>query len=185
MSRTLPPPPGYDRPDARAVAWLAAQLDDQSRLLTQRLAGAGRELLEWQPRPGINTIGMLLAHLAVAEAYWIGAVLSGGPKERQEANRIVSEIAGIALDDDPLPIAPGGGHPALLAGYPLDRYLALLERTRAHTHRCLQGWSDARLDEVVHSAGRPSTRAWAGYHLLEHFAQHAGQVALLQTLYRG
>lgn len=178
MIRTLPPPAGYDLPDARAVGWLAAQLDDQSRLLARRLAGAGRELLEWQPRPGVNTIGMLMAHLAVVEAYWVGAVLSG-KEAREDADRIV----GIAMDDDGMPLAPEGGHPTSLAGYKLEDYLALLERARSHTHRCLQGWGDTRLDDLVTCDGHQVSCGWVTYHLLEHFAQHAGQIALLQSLF--
>lgn len=144
-------------------------------------AGAGRELLEWQPRPGVNTIGMLMSHLAVVEAYWVGAVLS---RKEEREDRIVLDIAGIAIDDDGMPLASDGSHPASLTGYSLEDYLALLERTRSHTHRCLQVWDDARLDELVTSDGHQVSRGWVAYHLLEHFAQHAGQIALLQSLFR-
>jgi hypothetical protein len=106
-------PPGYDPKSAGTarIAWLAAQLDDQLRLLATRLAGASVELLEWQLQPGVNTIGMLLAHNAVGEAYWVH-IAAGRVHDRVEADRAVTATLGIGLAGDGMPIPPGGGHPA-------------------------------------------------------------------------
>jgi hypothetical protein len=180
MDALLPIPPGYSL-DAAAVGWLAAQLDDQRRLLERRLAGADRGLLEWQPAPGTNSIGMLLAHLAVAEAYWVGAALAGiEGREREDA--VVRSVLGIAMEDDGMPVPEGGGHPASLAGLELTDYLALLDRARALTHRTLSSWTDDRLAATLPFEGRTITLGWVAYHLLEHFAQHAGQIAQLRSL---
>ena len=48
-----------------------AQMDDQSRRLTEHTRGATADELAWQPAPGLQTIGMLLAHIAVVEVYWM------------------------------------------------------------------------------------------------------------------
>ena len=56
---------------SREVALFIAQLDDQSRRLTEDTRGLPPATLAWQPAPGMNTIGMLLAHNAIVEVYWM------------------------------------------------------------------------------------------------------------------
>src|SRR5262245_21225117 len=62
-------PSGYA---SQEVASFIAQLDD----LLERQHDQTRKLtpvdLEWQPAPGMNTIGMLMAHQAVIEVAWTG-----------------------------------------------------------------------------------------------------------------
>lgn len=164
------------------MAWLAAQLDDQRHLVERRLAGAAPALLEWQPVPGANSIGMLLAHMAIVEAYWLGAVLPGIVEE-ERVDAVVRSVIGIGMMDDGLPAEPGQGYPSALAGLELSGYLALIDRARAFTHRTLSGWGDGRLEETIEHEGRRITLGWIAYHLLEHFAQHAGQIALLRALH--
>ena len=53
---------------SREVALFVAQMDDQSHRLREDLTGIDPPELAWQPAPGTNTIGMLLAHIAIAEA---------------------------------------------------------------------------------------------------------------------
>ena len=49
-------PPGYDPNSQAIVGVMAASFDDQSRRLRETVAGLGVEHLEWQERPGRNTI---------------------------------------------------------------------------------------------------------------------------------
>ena len=74
VNRTLEPAPGMK---SKAVGLFLWQLEDQSRRLTEDTRGLTPEELEWQPAPGMNTIGMLLAHIALVEAGWIGAAALG------------------------------------------------------------------------------------------------------------
>ena len=55
---------------ALEAAMFLPQLDDQSRRLLEGIRGITPEELEWQPAPGTNSIGMLLAHLAIVEVVW-------------------------------------------------------------------------------------------------------------------
>jgi len=177
--RTLPPPAGYAPEGAPSVALLAAELDEQLRVLATRLAGADVAALEWQLRPGVNTTGMLLAHLAVSEAYWFHAVFQG-KAGRAEEDGAVRAVLGIGMADDGMPLAPGGGHPASLRGWTLADYLALLGRARAATHDILRTWRDGDLARIVEPEEGPLSRAWIVFHVTDHFAHHAGQIALLR-----
>lgn len=179
--KTLPIPEGYAPEDAAAVALLAAELDEQLRVLAKRLAGADVAALEWQLRPGVNTTGMLLAHLAVSEAYWFHAVFQG-KVGRAEEDPAVRAVLGIGMADDGMPLAPDGGHPASLGGWTLADYLALLGRARAATHATLGTWRDGDLQRTVETEEGPLSRAWIAFHVADHFAHHAGQIALLRSL---
>src|SRR5881396_3815576 len=59
------------------VGLFLAQLDDLNKNLADDARGATAEELAWQPAPGMNTIGMLLAHIALVEVGWIGAAAVG------------------------------------------------------------------------------------------------------------
>mgnify|MGYP003349828507 FL=1 len=76
-NRILTPPSGYDLLANPRVASFAAQLDDQLIRLLKSLEHVTVAQLEWQPKVGCNTIGMLLAHLAVVDVWWISIAQIG------------------------------------------------------------------------------------------------------------
>ena len=178
---TLPVPEGYDPRTSPVVSTTAAQLDALLATLTRRVGEATPEQLEWQLRPGTNTIGMLLAHLAIVEVYWIEAVGRGVDSD-DEADRIVQGTLGIRIEEDGMPLAEDGLHPRSLAGKTADDYLEILRKARAATHRVLRSWDDSRLAETRTVDGREVSLAWLLYHLVEHFAYHHGQIAQLASL---
>jgi uncharacterized damage-inducible protein DinB len=182
VERKLLVPAGYDSAANPRVASFAAQLDDQLALLRRNTADLEVRHLEWQPHLGVNTIGMLLAHLAVVDIWWIRIA----PRETPEAEheKITREIAGIAMDDDGLPLPPGGRHPKSLAGKTIQDYLRMVDAARAATHRELRAWRDAELSSTYSPRDRIISREWTVYHVLEHFAGHHGQILLLKHLMR-
>ena len=180
MRHILTAPTG---PLAPGIGLFVAQLDDQSRRLTLDTRGMTRSALEWQPAPGMNTMGMLLAHLAVVEVHWMQV----GPLDRAQSD--VTEVLGIGVDDDGLPLPPRGKPPAALRGKPLAFFDDLLARARAHTVRVAGGLTDADLDREVSRVRKTGqTRVfnlrWVFYHMLEHYAGHYGQILLLRHLHR-
>jgi uncharacterized damage-inducible protein DinB len=182
QKRTLTPPEGYDR-RAVVTGMMAAQLDPLLASLARRVKDAGVDELEWQPRPGINTVGMLLAHLALSEVYWM-LVASQGIDSVEEADVIALATIGIRMNDDGLPLAPHGSHPATLAGKTAAEYLEMLRRARQATHATLRGWDDAGLDQTRTVNGVEASRGWILFHIVEHFAHHLGQIALLASIRR-
>lgn len=177
----VPVPAGYDATTQARIVYMAGQLDDQLRRLKESVAGLDREALAWQIAPGRNTIGMLLAHIAVAEVWWIQAGAKG-IRELDEVNRIVKGVIGIRADEDGLPLPEGAGHPEALADFDPEDYLALIDKGRLATHIALRGWTDAELDEPFQLKDRMVTKGWILYHVLEHMVAHYGQILLLQRL---
>lgn len=162
---------------------MAAQLDAQLAALVARVREAPTAHLEWQIRPGVNTIGMLLAHLAVCEVFWVD-VVGRGIESEVEGERIVQEIVGIRIEEDGMPLAKDGVHPSSLAGKSAADYLEMLARARAATHRTLRQWDDRDLETTRRVDGREVTLAWLLHHIVEHFSHHAGQIAQIASLRR-
>ena len=169
-------PSGYA---SREVASFIAQLDDQLLRQKEQTRTLTPADLEWQPAPGMNTIGMLMAHQAIAELGWTGL----GIEDLQRSEIRFQEILGI--DDSGVPLAPNGVPPVALAGKDLAYFDDLLDRARKHLKRVAAAVNDSDLT-LIRSRTRPNGELrelevrWGLYHMLEHFAGHFGQILLLQ-----
>jgi uncharacterized damage-inducible protein DinB len=173
---------------SKAIGLFVAQLDDQNRRLLEDTHDITPKELEWQSAPGMNTIGMLLAHIAIVEVFWIQLGPMKAPNTRT-ADAAVAEILGIGADDDGMPLAANGLPPQVLAGRDLSFYEELLRKARSHTRECTLPLADADLDRtssIKRKNGSTATHTvrWVLYHVLEHEAAHYGQVGLIRHLYR-
>ncbi len=185
--RELKYPSGYEHQSQATVQLFAAQFDDQLALLKEAVGKLTVPQLEWQPQRGMNTIGMLLAHLAVVEVFWINVAAKGIPPE-PEGEEIMLKTIGILMDDDGLPIKPDGQHPQTLSGKTITDYFTMLDKARASIHGEMRMWQDTELEGTfIRRRGDTEihiTRSWTLYHVLEHFAGHFGQILLLKHMMR-
>jgi hypothetical protein len=173
-------PTGYACAEA---ASFMAQLDDQSERLRKDLEGITPAELELQHSPGMNTIGMLLAHNAIVEVFWSQIGVRG---EAQDTMKV------LGLDfreGDGMPLPSSGTAPTHLAGKALPYYLDLLERARTFAKETAMKVSESDLGPMRQRTRRDGTEEefnvrWVLYHLLEHFAGHYGQILLLRHQYR-
>ena len=166
---------------SREAGSFLAQMDDQLRLLRERTRDLTPEDLMWQPALGMNTIGMLLAHLAIVEVWWTRFVLEG------KADFEVDDILGIGGDDDGLPLAPNAPAFPLLNGKDIAFYDDLLDRARAYLKRVAKDHPDEEMErEIPRERPDGSVRLlnvrWYYYHILEHFSGHFGQILLLKHM---
>ncbi|HEY7728225.1 MAG TPA: DinB family protein [Candidatus Eisenbacteria bacterium] len=173
-------PAGYR---SQEVALVIAQMDDQLRLLREGLKGITADELQWQPKPGMNTIAMLLAHLAIVEVWWTMLVLAG-----EDATDLLPAL-GIGADDDGMPLPEGGAPPAVLAGRDLSYFDDLLTRARRYLKEKATGVADEGLTREItrtrsDGSQRTVTVRWFFYHIAEHFSGHFGQILMLRHLYR-
>ena len=175
---TLVIPSGYA---SQEVASFVAQLDDlltRQHDQTRKLTPAD---LEWQAAPGTNTIGMLMAHQAIIEVGWTGV----GVEDLQLDQVRFKEILGIGSKDDGMPLPEDGPPPATLAGKDLAFYDDLLTRARAHLKRIAASVRDSELPIIrlrTRSNGEPRELEvrWTMHFMVGHFANHFGQILLLQ-----
>lgn len=174
----LEPPADFASP---TVAFHVAELDALTAYLFEELEGLGPAALAWQHAPGHNTIGMLLAHMAIVEVYWVQVGLLG------HSQFDIASVIGIGMDDDGMPLPPGGAPPAALAGRGLAWYRDLVARARRYTTEQLRSLPEAALLTVRSRPRRDGGRRevdgrWVVFHIVEHFSGHAGQVLLVRHL---
>jgi uncharacterized damage-inducible protein DinB len=169
---------------SKEVALQLGALNDMLRRLHEEdLAGITRDEIGWQPAPGCNTIGMLLAHLAIVEAFWTQVGV-----DRVDSYDIHG-ILGIGMDDDGIPMPAGGAPPRNLKGKSLAWYRDLIDRARKYVIKRWSPLSDADMTKPVNRTRRDGSKAmtdprWILYHMVEHFSGHQGQILLIRHQYR-
>jgi hypothetical protein len=168
---------------SREAAASLAQLDELSGRMFADLESITPAELAWQPRPGTNTIGMLLAHIPIVEVEWSQIGLQARPESSDHQS-----ILGIGRDDDGMPIREGAAAPAWLEGKDLASYRGLHDRGREYLRANAKQVADADLGVDIHrnlpnGKVRVYDRRWVLYHLVEHCAGHYGQILLLRHLY--
>jgi uncharacterized damage-inducible protein DinB len=166
------------------AALYVSQLDRLTSTLWKDLSDIEADELEWQPAAGMNTIGMLLAHIAIVEVYWIDTGVRGLKQDG------IGEILEIGVDDDGMPLAANGKPPQTLARKDIGWYDMLLVKARAHTHATAASLKNEDMDREFMRRTRSSPEPyalnvrWVFYHLLEHLAGHYGQILMLRHMYR-
>jgi uncharacterized damage-inducible protein DinB len=158
-----------------------SQLRDGHRALREVIEGLSAQDLAWQHAPGFNTIGMLLAHIALNEVHLIQVGVEGAKNSR------IQETLGIGEDDDGMPIAADGTPPATLAGKDLAYYRSLLDRALAVSEEALRNLEDADFDRRItrprpQGGERVLNVRWTLHHILEHLFLHHGQIGLIKHL---
>ena len=175
--RLLAPLPDFASAE---VSLYVAQLEDLTRRLRDDVRDATPEQLGWQAAPGMNTVGMLLAHIAIAEAYWASIAA--------EQAFVCERVLGIGADDDGMPLPEGAGPPVGLSGKTIAWYFDLLLKTRANTFALVAPLTAAEITRTMEVRRRTGTVSinghWILYHMVEHLGGHYGQINLLLHLQR-
>ena len=179
--RDLSFPAGYDPRRQKLVGTFAAQLDNELEKLNKLVSDLAVEQLQRQFAPGRNSIGMLIAHNAMVEVFWVN-VAAAGMRLETGGEEVIRRTIGIVSKDDGMPLPPDGRHPEALAGKTAEEYLAMMAAARRVTHATLQQWSDDDLGLTYIYDDRQFSRRWTVYHVLEHFISHLGQIRMLKNM---
>lgn len=117
--------------------------------------------LGWCPGPDMNSIAILVTHVAGAERYWIGDVAGEEPSGRVRATEFAVESASVA------------------------ELKSVLDGATRYAESVLSRLSLSDLSRVHHldRYERSFTTAWALLHALEHTAQHVGHIQQLRQLW--
>jgi uncharacterized damage-inducible protein DinB len=142
---------------ARARYYLATEFRTKLRSSVQALPPGA---LWWRPNEQSNSVGNLLLHLAGNVRHWIVSGVGGAPSTRDRAGEFGARSG------------PGAGE-----------LLALLDAALADADRVLSGLTAADLLEQRTIQGRQVTVLEAVFHVVEHFAQHLGQIILVAKLH--
>jgi uncharacterized damage-inducible protein DinB len=168
---------------SREAAIFLAQLQAKRAEMLEDLRGATPAELAWQPAPGMNTIGMLLAHIAIVEVFWTQIGLEHMPADG--IDEALAKALDFGVDDDGMPIPPGAAPPATLAGKTLADYETLLRRSSDYSRAVIAKLTDDDIEREFTRRRRSGAQEtmnvrWVLYHMLEHEAGHHAQVNLLR-----
>lgn len=122
------------------------------------LAALPDDALDWSPASEVNSIAVLLTHVAGSERFWFGEKVGGITAQRDRAAEF--EASGIDRAD----------------------LIALLDSAHGLATQILECLTPAELARPagVASDGSPYDVAWALQHALEHVAVHTGHVELMR-----
>ncbi len=142
-------------------ALAAATLDRLTFLhnsLKTALAALPDDALDWSPAAEVNSVAILLTHVAGSERFWFGEKVGGIAVQRDRAAEF--KASGIDRTDQ----------------------AALLDGAHGLATQVLEGLTPADLARPagVASDGTPYDVAWALQHALEHVAVHTGHVELMR-----
>lgn len=122
---------------------------------------------------GAHSIGGLVLHIGEAEWFWMQMVVSG-----QKLTDEVRQSAYWDVLEEPEALAS--------KGYTTDLCLQEIEKIRNQTRDVLFSKNDADLDQVINFERRGKTTEhslrWILHHLMDHEAQHKGQILMLKRI---
>jgi uncharacterized damage-inducible protein DinB len=167
IRRFIEPVPGFA---GELGVWVSV-LEDLRRQTCEAVAGLTPDQLAWKPPGDGNSIGQLLRHIALVELDWVLTDLCRGEPLPKEAPALLQ------LDG---PMADPGVQP-------LDAFLGLLDYARKETRKRLGRYGRDEIETSREYAGEGGVRKvfnvrWILYHLVEHEAQHRGQILAVKRM---
>ncbi len=160
-------PSGHAPADIERFLWM---MEDVRAVTKRTVDGISQSALDWSPDPALNTIGTLLYHIALVEADWLYVEALAQP--------FPDKVAALL----PYDARDASGHLTTVAGVSVAEHLARLDAVRAHF---LTAYRAMSLDAFRQARGMDEydvTPEWIAYHLIEHEAEHRGQIGMLRTL---
>jgi hypothetical protein len=154
--------------------WLWAMEDTRARTL-KVLDGVTPDELDWTG-PGVeNSIGSLLYYIALIEADYLCDDILG-----------MDEYFPDLMVLFPVGDRDEAGRLSVMASVPIGEHLARLAEVRRRFIPEVSGFDRARLgrDRVLPDYGYVISPEWTLHHLMQHEAEHRGQIAAIRSLYR-
>jgi uncharacterized damage-inducible protein DinB len=164
---TVQPIADYPQPIAEAL-W---RLQDARRRTMEALADLPDEAIDWQATGLQNTIGTLLYHIAAIEIDWLYAEVL----EQEFTPEVEMLFCYPVREDD--------GHLFAVKEVHLNRHLSRLEWTRNHL---LESFKSIAVADYRRPRDLPDydvTPEWVLHHLVQHEAEHRGEIMAIRTLY--
>jgi uncharacterized damage-inducible protein DinB len=155
---------------APGVGRFVAMFVDARRRLLRDLEGMRRESLDAIPLWGRNSIGTLLYHVAAIELDWAYADLLEGSQGFPDGTEDWFPVDVRERDGRLTPVVE-----------PLQRHLDRLEWTRSRFLEVLGGLTDPDLERTFSNGDDENGGSWILHHLLQHEAEHRGQIAEIRT----
>lgn len=159
--QTIKPKRGY----TPQVGATVSMMEDLKRRVTNSVANLSPEEADFLFDDEANRIGALILHLVATEKYYQVYTF-----ENRGFNQAEKEQWGMALE-------LGKKAQVEIQGQPIDYYLDIWNDVRKETLRLLKTRDDDWFASKV--AGSNMNNHWAWYHVMEHQANHMGQIRFI------
>lgn len=158
---TIQPVRGY----SPQIGTIVAMLEDLKERVSNSVRNLNKEETDFLLDEEANRIGALILHLAATEKYYqIYTFENRGFNKSEEAQW---ETA----------LSLGNQARETIVNQPIDYYLQIWDDVRAETLRLLKTKDDKWFAAKV--SGSSMNNHWAWYHVMEHQANHMGQIRFL------
>jgi uncharacterized damage-inducible protein DinB len=170
MSRkVLTPHPGL----STGIGYYLSGMEEVREQLRQAVKGIADEAIVRPGFLGANPIGALVLHIGEAEWWWMQCVVSGHELTEQDRQRPYWDVL-----DDPIGFEK--------KGYTAESCLQEIENIRNQTRDVLFSLNDKDLERICSFQRRGQLHEhslrWILHHLIDHEAQHKGQILMLKRL---
>jgi len=147
------------------IGVVVSMLDDLKQRVTQSVRGLSQEETDFLLDDGANRIGAMILHLAATEKYYQVYTFEGRSLNSAESAKwdIAQNLGAQARKE--------------LQGKPISYYLDIWDDVRKETKRLLKTKDDEWFAANVVRGSM--NNHWAWYHVMEHQANHMGQIRLI------
>ncbi len=157
--------PGYE-PEIGRRLWA---LEDTRRRMKRSLEGLPQTVVDWIDPHGDNSIGTLLYHVAAIEIDWLYADVLGGKPWPPEVEALF-----------PYDVRDEQGLLIAVRGVSLVEHARRLDEVRANFLASFRGMSIDEFRRARYFAAYVVTPEWVIHHLIQHEAEHRGQIGELR-----
>ena len=148
--------------------WLWALQDTRQRTVRE-LGRLAQAMIDWIPQGNESSIGTVLYHVADIEADWLYVEVLEQP--------IPPEVAALF----PYKTRDEGGYLTQVQGFSLEQHLRRLETVRGLLLDVYQQMDLPEFRRVRSFANYDVTPEWVLHHLMQHEAEHRGQIGALRA----
>ena len=166
---TLSPAVGVDP----GIGFYLSGMDEVREQLREAVAGMSDEQIARRAVSGAHSIGALVLHIGEAEWWWMQCVLSGHELTEEDRRQPYWDVL---LEPDAF----------ARQGYNAQYCFDVIGDIRQETRRLLASFGEDSLERVYsHTRGDKTIEVslrWVLHHLIDHEAQHKGQILMLKRL---
>jgi uncharacterized damage-inducible protein DinB len=167
--RVLTPHPGL----STGIGYYLSGMEEVRSQLVEAVKTVPDDLIGKPAFLGAHSIGALVLHIGEAEWFWMQMVVGGHELTEEDKNApcwdILDDVEGVARK-----------------GYTTEFCLLEAEKIRNQTRDLLFGYNDKDLERIITFDRDQKTTEhnlrWILHHLIDHEAQHKGQILMLKRL---
>ncbi len=158
---TIEPPKGY----STQIGNMVSMLDDLKSRVTQSVQNLNQNEVDFLLDNDANRVGAMIFHLAATEKYYQVFTFENRRFNKKEEKEWL------------LPLELGEPARKELVNKPISYYLNIWDDVRKETKKLLKTKDDDWFNAQVNNSSR--NNHWAWYHVMEHQANHMGQIRLI------